>query len=234
MTIKARISGIAIGIAMAGGFGVGPAWAANGPSTCEAYARGAISQIAEAAKLHCAFVGEQWTPNLLHHIAQCRARKLAGVEKERKWRESRLAECRGFCRKYAKDAVRAAGAARTKQCGLGGKRWTADEIAHYDWCRSVSQETARAERRIRERDLRTCDRHRQWCDHFYAKRAIAQAGQNRAKHCGYAGSRWSGDAGLHRRWCITVARSVAQAETDQRTRMLEQCAKGAIRLPSAK
>ena len=66
----------------------------------------------------------------------------------------------GFCRDYARAAVRQTRAAQSHdRCTRhteDGSRWSSDFGAHYNWCLSVHREDADAERDARTRTLERC------------------------------------------------------------------------------
>ncbi len=57
----------------------------------------------------------------------------------------------------------------------------------------------------------------------YARVALEQQDENLAKACGYRGSRWHSDYGLHYRWCLKKSRQEHDNERRARQRALERC-----------
>jgi hypothetical protein len=64
----------------------------------------------------------------------------------------------GFCRDYARAAVRQVELARaTPACDRGnGARWTTDYRVHFDWCMGAAIPAVEAERRARTNWIRSC------------------------------------------------------------------------------
>ena len=57
----------------------------------------------------------------------------------------------------------------------------------------------------------------------YADTATWQYHQSMAQGCGYQGAYWHGARGLHKMWCMTQPRAVANAGTNHRNFKLNQC-----------
>jgi hypothetical protein len=64
----------------------------------------------------------------------------------------------GFCRDYAKAAVRQVEIARsTSACNRGvGERWTTTYRVHFDWCLGAAPGAVEAERAARTNWIRSC------------------------------------------------------------------------------
>ena len=64
----------------------------------------------------------------------------------------------GFCRDYARAAVRQVELARSvPACDRGnGARWTTDYRVHFDWCMGAPIPAVEAERRARTNWIRSC------------------------------------------------------------------------------
>ena len=57
----------------------------------------------------------------------------------------------------------------------------------------------------------------------YASDANKAATQAKQLKCGFTGPRWAKDLGGHTAWCLFVDQSLAQSETDVRTKDLKDC-----------
>ena len=57
------------------------------------------------------------------------------------------------------------------------------------------------------------------CD-WYARTALRQQQENEKRKCGFAGGTWSGDFGVHVKWCAGVAPNVFLAEAQKRDSQL--------------
>jgi hypothetical protein len=66
---------------------------------------------------------------------------------------SAMAAPKDFCKLYAKVAVNQSNSANVLQLGCFGFRWHNWYDGHYQWCRSASTESARAEALVRHRAL---------------------------------------------------------------------------------
>lgn len=62
------------------------------------------------------------------------------------------------------------------------------------------------------------------CDQ-YARRAYAQYEESVRQGCGYTGARWHGNYPGHYAWCLQVAQSIADAETNARDQELARCSR---------
>jgi hypothetical protein len=57
----------------------------------------------------------------------------------------------------------------------------------------------------------------------YAGMAVGSARHNIRWHCGYGGTRYSLDAGLHYSWCMSVERPASDREHEIRRREMNAC-----------
>jgi hypothetical protein len=60
---------------------------------------------------------------------------------------------------------------------------------------------------------------------IYARIAIAQNEANLANRCGFTGGRWTSNYQTHFSWCQAVSDADSKAETAERQRMLDECAR---------
>jgi hypothetical protein len=193
--------------------------------TCDDYARIAVSQDEQNLRRQCGFTGSRWTSDYNAHYQWCTTVSRESADSEIRAREDELRQCRdrrSACDDYARIAVSQSKQNLKRQCGFTGSRWSSDYDAHYQWCGTVSRESADSEIRAREDELRQCKDRRSGCDD-YARTAVSQNEQNLRRRCGFTGSRWSSDYNAHYQWCSTVPWESADLEIRAREDELRRC-----------
>jgi len=127
------------------------------------------------------------------------------------------------CEEYARIAISQNDQNIRRYCGFAGPRWSSDYNGHYQWCVSVSWQTADAETNAREEQLRQCQDKQSSCNE-YARIAVRQNDQNIRRRCRFAGPRWSSDYNGHYQWCLGVPLEYADSENRAREEELRnQC-----------
>ena len=130
---------------------------------CEQYADKAIAQV--NASGGCQTNEFQWDTSRNNHIAWCMGLSDADFKtapaSESAARDQTLAECaakRAFCVDYAKTATVAACENVDRKCGNDGPRWSADVVAHLNWCLSLNgdQSLPNVETEARQNGLAAC------------------------------------------------------------------------------
>jgi hypothetical protein len=146
-----------------------------------------------------------------------------------------LAADENFCDEYASQAIAAANKNKMKQCGYGGPRWGFDYETHYEWCLSVPEGAAFAERQSRINDLQACfqgggpgggggpNKVKIFFCKDYANQAVVAASQNELLQCGYGGQRWLPSYKAHFSWCMQVPKPAAMSERIARKQELAEC-----------
>jgi hypothetical protein len=134
----------------------------------------------------------------------------------------------GFCRDYARRAVRAQETNKDLDCGFTGPRWHSDYDNHFSWCLNAPRERAESETQDRRDRLESCragDRNggRDGYCQAYARRAISAQRVNMELGCGYSGPRWHRSRERHYEWCLNAPREAAERESQARRSQLERC-----------
>jgi hypothetical protein len=113
-----------------------------------------------------------------------------------------------FCRNFGDDL-------RNFQCGLVGRQWHKNRLAHLNWCIGLEhiwgvKGHAEPEEYSRAQQLATC-----LCQR-YADEAVRAASENRDRNCKLTGGRWLIDRDAHFGWRLTVHNDARIAETNAR------------------
>ncbi len=106
---------------------------------------------------------------------------------------------RALCDAYTAEAVKAARAVRSGNCGyaLGHPQWSLDPNVHRRWCLFASEDSVDRERDERRRKVSFCSVCRD-----YAAGAAGLAQRATADRCPVGGPRWSRSAQDHFHWCM--------------------------------
>lgn len=186
-------------------------------AVCNQYAQEAVAAQQRNEVDGCGLAGDRWSSNFWGHRSWCLGASQASVDNEANARRADLARCTE-CVSYAIQAVEAQRQNINNHCGLTGDPWSDHFGNHLSWCMGASQASIAGENNNRRGHLTKCTH----CI-SYAQQAIDAQRENNNNHCGLTGDRWSPQFNDHRSWCMGVAQSTSDWETNGRREDLAKC-----------
>lgn len=196
---------------------------------CQRYAQAAVDSFTQSQSQRCGFSGPRWNADRDAEYRWCLTVPASRANFETTARANQLRVCRHepkarSCNEYAINAVSRQKSNLSGRCRFSGPRWNDNYDIQLAWCMKARPEAVKFESNVQFAMLGVCSRQQPFlrCD-GYAKRAVAQAREARARRCGFTGNRWGDFYEGHLSWCIGVSEQFANSETRAREGPLSQC-----------